>query len=130
MASVATWVFENKPMADGSFRVFLRLTNNYSRAYRATAIKVYPGQFERGKNGYLIKDKRINLMLQQLINDMELAILDMGIKTQHYSASVLMKVIFAGDKKRQPDFVDFSRYNIKKAFGGREGTGVTYTTAV
>ncbi len=130
MASVAVWVFEDKPLADGSFRVFLRLTNNYTRAYRATAIKVAPGQFERSKNGYLIKDKRINLMLSQLINDMELAILDLGIKIQHYPATLLMKVIFAGDKKRQPDFVDFSRYYIKKAFVGREGTGVIYTTAV
>jgi len=130
MANVAIWVFENKPMADGSFRVFLRLTNNYTKAFRATAIKVAPGQFERAKNGYLIKDKRINLMLSQLINDMELAILDLGIKTQHYSASLLMKVIFAGDKKRQPDFVDFSKYYIKKAFVGREGSAVTYRTAV
>lgn len=130
MASVATWVFENKPMADGSFRVFLRLTNNYSRAYRATAIKVYPGQFERAKNGYLIKDKRINLMLRQLINEMELTILDMGIKTQHYSASLLMKVIFASDQKKQPDFVDFAEYYIRKNFVGREGSAVTYRTAV
>ncbi|MFA5463694.1 MAG: phage integrase SAM-like domain-containing protein [Dysgonamonadaceae bacterium] len=130
MANITVWVYEKKPLANKKLRVYIRLIHKNRIAYHATNIAVFPKDIAKSDNGYRIKDKRIALVLSQIINDMDQEILDMGIKTDHYSASMLINTVLRRYKRRQPDFVDFSKYYIKTNFAGRNGSAENYSLSV
>lgn len=117
-------------MADGRYRVYIRLTHNNTVAFRATNITVAPADAVKSGAGYKIKDKRIDLTLTQVVAKMELDILNLGPIIGTMSSKALLKMITSMQVQESPDFVAFAQKYIKRSFAGRQSTGKNYSLSV